>query len=127
MLFTAAAQPCAHQPSHPCNPVQVRRQLPAEAQGEVPLRLMEVYQWKIWQARRAAVAAVGAAAALCSLCIHARPPAQVAVKWGLSVIKQLAPCVLLWWTTEAAAALPQPAESAAPEAPTCHPAHPPAL
>lgn len=28
---------------------QVRRQLPAEAQGEVPLRLMEVYQWKIWQ------------------------------------------------------------------------------
>ncbi|KAI7840976.1 hypothetical protein COHA_005205 [Chlorella ohadii] len=28
---------------------EVRRQLPAEAQGEVPLRLMEVYQWKIWQ------------------------------------------------------------------------------
>lgn len=28
---------------------ELRRQLPAEAQGDVPLRLLEVYQWKIWQ------------------------------------------------------------------------------
>ncbi len=28
---------------------ELRRQLPAEAQGDTPLRLMEVYQWKIWQ------------------------------------------------------------------------------
>ena len=28
---------------------ELRRQLPAEAQGERPLRLLEVYQWRIWQ------------------------------------------------------------------------------
>lgn len=28
---------------------ELRRQLPAEAHGDVPLRLMEVYHWKIWQ------------------------------------------------------------------------------
>jgi hypothetical protein len=30
---------------------QLRGQLPPEAAGDAPLRLLEVYQWKIWQVR----------------------------------------------------------------------------